>query len=164
MSWGGTCNVIAINNRRIKRKDAVDTSYPSKGETWRGGSFRDKFKSFFECIKGRKYRVPGFLATTIKRSVAANFAFQAKSRRRAIWRIVFDKRGKRQPEYRVQHLTFVSKTLVRGEHEYLFPPYSVFMMLSINWSAEMNKPHEFTIQAALDNKEEDEDLPLIPWY
>ena len=82
-----------------------------------------------------------------------------------MWRITFDPRGKLNPEYRVKHMTFVSKTLISGENEYLFAPYSVFTLVSVKWSAnEETSPHEFTIHAALDNKEEDEYLPLSPWY
>lgn len=157
----------SLNTRRVTRKTStgVDPSYPPKGETWRGGGFREACAPFFERMRGRKYRVPGFLATSIKRSVAANFAFRiGKNRPRAMWHIAFDPRGKRHPEYRVQHLTFVSKSFTRGEHEYLFPPYSVFTLLSITWSETLGTPHEFCIQAARDNQEEYEDLPLAPWY
>ena len=61
-------------------------------------------------------------------------------------------------------MAFVSKTLIAGEREYLFAPYSVFTLVSVKWSAKLIKPHEVTIRSALDNKEEDEDLPLTPWY
>ena len=61
-------------------------------------------------------------------------------------------------------MTFVSKTLMKGESEYLFAPYSVFTLVSVKWSGELHKPHEFTIRAARDNKREVEELPLTPWY
>jgi len=159
----------SINSRRVKRVDTsdsgVDPTYPKKGETWRGGGFRTRHRPFFERMIGKKYRVPGFLATSIKRSVAAKFAFDpSKTHPCAIWRIAFDTRGKLHPEYRVQHMTFVSKTLIKGESEYLFAPYSVFTLLSVEWSPKRRKPHEFVIQAAVDNQDEEEDLPLAPWY
>ena len=82
-----------------------------------------------------------------------------------MWRITFDPRGKEDPDCRVRHMTLVSKTLIMGEHEYLFAPYSVFTLVSVKWSEhDLVNPHEFTIQAARDNKEEDECLPLTPWY
>ena len=81
-----------------------------------------------------------------------------------MWRITLDPRGVLNPEYRVRHMGFVSKTLVTGENEYLFVPYSVFTLVSVKWSAEVAKPHQFTIQAARDNKQEDERLPLCPWF
>ena len=119
--------------------------------------------------KGQKYRVPGFLASSTERKIAAKFAFDAfedngDAHPCVIWRIVFDPRGERHPQYRVKHMTFVSKTLVEGEEEYLFAPYSVFTLVSTEWSVQLRKPHEFTILAAYDNKTEDENLPLTPWY
>ena len=84
---------------------------------------------------------------------------------RAIWRVTFDPRGILDPDYRVKHMSFVSKTLIAEEAEYLFAPYSVFTLVSVKWSAaKVIKTHEFTIRAAHDNKEEDENLPLTPWY
>merc|ERR1712224_131879 len=156
-----------INTRRVHRENAgsnVDVqSYPPDGETWRGGGFRDEHKAFFNSTKGKKYRVPAFLATSKNRSVAAVFASGAsKSHPCAIWCIKFDERGKEHPEYRVRHMTFVSKTLVPDEEEYLFAPYSVFTLKKIKWSAKLVKPHKFTIVAACDNQEEDESLPLAP--
>ena len=116
-------------------------------------------------VQDKKYRVPGFLATSNRRSVASGFAFKSdKAHPCAIWRITFDPRGKKHAQYRVQHMSFVSKTLIPGEREYLFAPYSVFTLVSVQWSANLREPHEFTIHAAIDNKSEDENLPLTPWY
>jgi len=161
--------VRCINSRRVKRiaggEDEVDPTYPKKGQTWRGGGFRKRVRPFFEGIVGKKYRVPGFLATSSKRAIAAKFAFDpSQTHPSAIWCIKFDPRGKDHPEFRVYHMTFVSKTLIKGEHEYLFAPYSVFTLVSVEWSTKLRKPHEFVIQAAIDNQEEAEDLPLAPWY
>ena len=148
----------AINTRRVRRvtKGADDMSYPRNGETWRGGGFRSQHRAFFEGMIGKKYRVPGFLATSAKRSIAAKFAFAAfeedDSHPCVIWRVRVDPRGKMHPEHRVKHMTFVSKTLVEGEEEYLFAPYSVFTLVSAEWSDRLSKPHEFTVQAARDNK------------
>ena len=164
---------LSINNRRVCHTSKLSTfdlegleqSYPSNGESWRGGGFRNRFRPFFERIKGQKYRVPGFLATSNQRSVASGFAFKAnKNRSRALWRVTFDRRGKKNAKYRVQHMSFVSKTLIKGEGEYLFAPYSVFTLVSVKWSAKIKEPHHFNILAAVDNQDEGEDLPLAPWY
>ena len=159
----------SINSRRVNRMgdDAhvIDATYPPNGETWRGGSFEVKYTDFFVRLVGKKYRVPGFLATSNKRKIADGFVMRVdKDHPRALWRILFDPRGKHEHEYRVQHMTFVSKTLVKGEHEYLFSPYSVFKLVSVNWSNTLRKAHEFVIEAAIDNREESENLPLTPWY
>merc|ERR1712150_243264 len=158
-----------INTRRVNRGHAgashIDHSFPTNGETWRGGGFRQEHKKFFQSIKGKKYRVPGFLSTTNKKAVAAMFAFNVdKTNPSAMWRIVFDPRGESDPRFRVKHMTFVSKTLIKGEGEYLFAPYSVFTLQAVSWSTKLDKPHQFTIHAACDNKKEDENLPLAPWY
>ena len=159
----------SINARRVKRvadaKQIGTATYPRKGETWRGSSFRNEFQDFFTQLVGQKYRVPGFLATSNKRKVAVEFVTSVQELLpRALWHIQFDRRGKRDHAYRVQHMTFVSKTLFKDEHEYLFSPYSVFTLVSVIWSDKLRKAHEFTIEAAIDNKDESEDLPLTPWY
>ena len=163
----------SMNSRRVRRGNVaanIDVqSYPSNGETWRGGGFRRQYRAFFERMIGQKYRVPGYLATSDDRQIAVAFAFKAStvhpSHPCAVWRITFDARGKLNPKYRVKHMTFVSKTLTAGENEYLFAPYSVFTLVSVKWSETFEaSPHLFTIHAALDNKEEDECLPLAPWY
>ena len=159
----------SINSRRIRRTGVHANvnvqSYPPTGETWRGGGFRRQHRAFFERILGKKYRVPGFLSTSDNRQVAVAFASQADGAHPcAMWRITLDPRGNNRPEYRVKHMSFVSKTLAVDEREYLFVPYSVFTLVSVKWSEELIAPHEFTIRAAHDNKEEDDGLPLAPWY
>ena len=158
----------SINSRRVNREDLgpdIDPSYPRYGETWRGGGFRNHCRPFFDSMLGRKYRVSGFLATSSNRRVAAKFAFKAdRDHPRALWSIRFDRRGKREHKYRVQHMSLVTKTLVKGEREYLFAPYSVFKLASVKWSTDLSTPHQLTIEAANDNRAEDEDLPLTPWY
>merc|ERR1712084_144744 len=71
----------SINSRRIRRRNVHASinvqSYPPKGETWRGGGFRREHRAFFERMIGKKYRVPGFLATSLRREIAAAFAFKA---------------------------------------------------------------------------------------
>lgn len=152
----------SINSRRVERKSSV---YPPKGETWRGTKFKKRFKPFYEDMIERKYRVPGFLATSCKKAIAAGFGYNKNNTHPyAMWHVMFDVRGEVQPEFRVKHMTFVSKTLIPGEGEYLFAPYSVFSVVSVRWSDQLNRPHLLTIMPACDNKQEDEDLPLAPWY
>ena len=157
----------ALRTRRLGEGVSKDVVvYPPDGQLWRGSTFNDKFRPFFEGMLGKKYRVPGFLATSENRQIAVAFALKAGGNGHpcVVWRITFDPRGKDHPKYRVKHMTFVSKTLIVGEHEYLFAPYSVFTLASVKWSEELITPHEFSIRSALDNRKEDEDLPLTPWY
>ena len=46
--------------------------------SWRGGGFRDECKDFF--APGVKYRVPGFLATSLRKYTAENFISMAADR------------------------------------------------------------------------------------
>ena len=139
-------------------------TFPPNGETWRGGGFRREFQAFYKRIQGQKYRIPGFLATSSKKSVAAEYALKAAATKQCVmWRVVFDPRGELQPEFRVTHVVCVRKTRLH-ELEYLFPPYSVFTVVSVNWSIVTDDPHEITIRAANDSNEEPENLPLAPWY
>ena len=81
-----------------------------------------------------------------------------------VWTIRFDRRGKYLHKYRVQHMSIVTKTLVKGECECLFAPYSVFKLQSVKWSTKLSEPHQLIIEASNDNREESEYLPLTPWY
>merc|ERR1712224_259604 len=99
----------SINTRCVRRNSTgasiSEQSYPPNGETWRGGGFRQQHRSFFQSIKGQKYRVPGFLATSSKRSIAVGFLYKLDSKQpRALWRILFDRRGEKHVEYRVRHM------------------------------------------------------------
>ena len=161
--------IRSINSRRVNREtvNPLHQTFPAKGQTWRGGGFRDEHRAFFDRVKGSKYRVPGFLATSSDKRVAKAFAVKADktgSYPSAIWRFKFDPRGEHEAEYCVKHMTLVSKTLISGELEYLFAPYSVFTLQSIEWSNELARPHKFFLRPVIDNKMEDEELPLAPWY
>ena len=63
-----------------------------------------------------------------------------------------------------KHVNLVTTTNVEGEQEYLFAPYSAFTVLSVSWNAgTVAEPHQIDLLAAVDNKDEPEDLPLAPW-
>ncbi len=58
------------------------------------------------------------------------------------------------------------KTLVHGELEFLYAPYSVFEVLAVDWKARprWEDPHAVTLQVAPDNTRPDDfELPLAPW-
>ena len=53
---------------------------------------------------------------------------------------------------------------LKDEQEYLFAPYSVFTVRSVQWTAGTGEdPHQIDLDAAVDNKGPSEDLPLAPW-
>jgi hypothetical protein len=53
-----------------------------------------------------------------------------------------------------------------AEAEFLFAPYSVFTVETVELSSRNTylDPHVVTLRAAVDNRHEPEDLPLAPWY
>ena len=131
---------------------------------WRGGGFNDDFKDFF--VVGKYYRCPAFLATSLKKDVSMKFLTMqmSKSIPTMQWIIVLDGRGTKNPKYRCMHASFVLKSHLSQEHEFLFSPYSVFQVIATEWSPKRNKHHTIALRAAIDNMNHPEDLPLAPWY
>lgn len=159
--------VKGINVRRVLLREQMASSkkikFPKNGLCFRGGGFRNQHQAFF--CKGRKYRVPGFLATSLSLHIAKGFARRADAQHpRIVWTVVMDPRGETDPVYRCNHVNFVQHTVVKGESEYLFAPYSVFAVTCARWSNDLVAPHEIEVKAALDNRRESEDLPLAPWF
>ena len=164
---GAVVLVRSINQlcvtRRINENQQV---LPPDDRCFRGGGLPDQHRAFFQ--PGKKYRVPGFLATSFKEDKAEEFLYRAhdESKLPAVkWVIELDPRGKSSFKYRCKHVNFVSKTNVPGEEEYLFAPYSVFTVKSAHWSdtPDDETPHIITLTAAIDNRKESEELPLAPW-
>ena len=74
-----------INNRVVHRGDDAKADkieklwaekFPKDGIVYRGGAFDNAFQSFF--VPNKKYRVPGYLATSLIKSVAVSFALRAR--------------------------------------------------------------------------------------
>ena len=84
------------------------------------------------------------------------------------WEVLLDPRGLDSPEFRCRHVNFLQNTQlpVEVEEEFLFTPYSVFTVLSLHVPdrPSVQDPVVVQVQAAMDNTEEAEDLPLAPWY
>lgn len=163
--------IRAINVRMVVRRgDDISKKnskfrFPKNGLCWRGTSFDMKHKDFFR--PGVKYRVPGFLATSLQKSTAIKFITRHNDViHRVLWEVRLDPRGAKQPLYRCQHVHYVHKTHVSGEDEYLFAPYSVFTVAQKPMWNETTSvdPHRIVLVASLDNKRESSDLPLAPWY
>jgi len=141
-------------------------TFPSGGITWRGTGFDDSLRSFF--TEGKEYRVPGFLATSFSKNVAETFVFNnatAYGKPAVLWKVHVDPDGARDPAKLCKHVNYVRHTFVSGEEEYLFTAYSVFTIRKVTWSEDSSTtPHEIELDAALDNTECSQDLPLAPWY
>lgn len=161
-----------INQRVVHRgeaekaarlKDLWRNKFPKDGVVYRGGGFDNRFQSFF--TPGKTYRVPGYLATSLHKSVATAFAVRARhSRARVIWNIKVDTRGITDPLYRCKHAFILEKTHIPGEEEYLFVPYSTFTVETTEWSTNLTQAHHISVKAAMDNLNEATDVPLAPWY
>jgi len=161
-----------INERVVNRgEDAKQkklnklwsTKFPKDGIVHRGGAFDNRFQSFF--VAGKKYRVPGYLATSFDKYVGTSFALRApENMARVIWKIAVDARGITDPMYRCKHAFVLEMTHIPGEEEYLFVPYSAFTVVKTQWSDNFTQPHVIQLKAAIDNLTEDVELPLAPWY
>ena len=120
-------------------------------------------RDFF--VEGKKYRVPGFLATSFSDDVAKNhFMVSAESRGEepTLWTVRLDRRGATDPQHRCLHVNL----LEGDEQEFLFVPYSTFTVEAVQWSRRptLAKPHHITIFAANDTRAAPEDLPVAPWF
>ena len=155
-----------INQLCVTRRKKVPL-LPPNGLCFRGSSLPDAHRSFF--TPGKKYRAAGFLATSFKLSVAKRFIYNAHHGQGGVpvvlWRIHLDERGQDNFEFTCKHVNYVQNTNVAGEDEFLFVPYSVFTVRSVEWNkGDDRHPHVIELEAAVDNRDEPEDLPLAPWY
>ena len=112
---------------------------------------------------GIKFRAPMFVATSFELGTAYEFAERAEQRQEppVIWTFTLN------PATRCNHANFVEgKTLVQGENEFLYAPYSVFTVVSVEWAdaPTWEEPHKIELAVAPDNNRPAFDnLPLAPW-
>eukprot|EP01045_Picozoa_sp_COSAG04_P026493 COSAG04_NODE_3688_length_2605_cov_3.627694_2_plen_270_part_00 len=161
----------------VGRTAAEGLRFPANGITYRGGAFDDAHRAFFTV--GKKYRVPGFLATSFSQAKAREFIYNqatALGRQEIMWVVRVDPAGEHDPSKRCKHVNFVSHSLVGGEAEYLFTAYSIFTIRSVAWG-QGGAPHRIELDAASDNAVAaeggvgrwatpagSEGLPLATWY
>jgi hypothetical protein len=147
----------AINQLCVTAGPAREVAvHPPDNICYRGGGFDDRYRSFY--VQGRQFRQPAYLATSFSVDVADNFIKRSKMPAKIRWLIRID------PDRKCLHVNLVKRTNVPGEEEYLFAPYSAFTVSSATWNAgTVADPHVVELLAAVDNKEEPEDLPLAPW-
>ncbi len=158
--------VRAINALCVAgRKGEARVEFPPNGRTFRGTAFNSGHRDFF--VPGKKYRVPGFLATSFDETTARGFASRKGldlGKPAVLWEVHVDPAGEHDRARRCKHVNYVRKSLVDGEKEYLFTAYSVFTVLNVDWSDDDMAMSRIELEAALDNSAEDEGLPLAPWY
>eukprot|EP00039_Didymoeca_costata_P017621 m.326826 g.326826 ORF g.326826 m.326826 type:complete len:424 (-) comp16560_c2_seq75:188-1459(-) len=162
LAWGiaGLC---------VARNQALTTFFPPDSCAYRGAVLPDEHIGFFNV--GRKYRVPGFLATSFEQEFAKRFCQRAwhannEAHGAVIWIVDVDPAGKIDKSKLCQHAGLVLSSHFQYEKEYLFVPYSVFTVKDVKLSNNPNyrNPHIIRLEAAHDNKLELENLPLAPWY
>ena len=117
--WIPGINLLCVTRRE---PDMPEVPFPPRCETYRGGGFDNSHKGFWTV--GKKYRVPGFLATSFDEKVADKFIGYTKMPATIKWVIKFDPRGQTNLKYRCKHVNLVKKVVshVPGEEEYLFAP------------------------------------------
>jgi hypothetical protein len=125
--------VRAINTLLITgRTDKSMIRFPPGGIVYRGGGLPDEHRKFYK--PGKKYRVPGFLATTFSSVVAGTFIASADRRGEpcVLWVVHLDPAGEHSVARRCMHVNFVTHTNVQGEGEYLFAPYAPFEVMAVS--------------------------------
>ena len=118
---------------------------------WRGGGFDNAFQDFF--VVGKTYRCPGFLATSFKQEVSMKFVGLSMMKKipTILWIVLLDEKGTTDPKHRCMHASFVQKSHLGNEREFLFSPYSVFHVVATEWSPGIKKHHTVVLRAATDN-------------
>ena len=134
-------------------------------------------RAFF--APGVAYRAPAFVATSSSEAVArlsflASPPFPPPSaeqrppfQEHTLWKFHFD--CELPESVRCRHVNFIPSDLsmVGGEDEYLFVPYSCFTVCQVRWqegATSADHPHVIEVQVAPDNKRMPEDLLVAPWY
>jgi len=134
----------------------TDSRSTEANVTWRGGGLPSKHQWFYE--KGKKFRTDMFVATSFHIDVAQEF-WRRADEDPVEWKVCF---GANKVCRHVNFISGVSE--VEDEKEFLFPPYSVFTVKEVHWSDDLSaEPHRVVLQAAMDNANEPEDLPVAPW-
>jgi hypothetical protein len=158
--------VRAINALCVAgRIGGAGAAFPTNGRTFRGTAFDDAHRNFF--VEGKKYRAPGFVATSFDETTALGFAVRNgldRGKPAVLWVVHVDPAGEHDPTRRCKHVSFVNNGLAGRENEYLFTAYSVFTVRRVEWSDDATTLSRIELEAAIDNRDEDESLPLAPWF
>lgn len=155
-------NTLIVTDRSV-RKDARIPS-PKNNETFRGSGI--PWIEVQKFIVGLSYRVSMFVATAFVKKTAYNFLKKVASPLVPVLFIF-----QLDEDLGVDHAMYLEGlTLVEGEWEFLYSPYSAFTVVkvelppgdaaSIRWS----NPVIITLAVAPDNLAEPEDLPTISWH
>jgi hypothetical protein len=115
------CAILASGlkaNLVAARSDGT-IAFPTNGECWRGGSFNMQHKDWFDSMVGKKYRIPAFLATSVKQTVTDTCMGMAEGEGFPVvqWKIQRDKRGDpagdNDPRYTCKHVNLLREPAPR---------------------------------------------------
>jgi len=105
------------------------SKWPSGDKTYRGIGLPEAERSWF--TEGKIYRVPMFLATSFQQDTAQSFMRRMSNsvNKPTLFIFNFD------PEDKCKHANYLGDvTAVKGEDEFLLPPYSGFQVEGVQWS------------------------------
>lgn len=153
----------AINSLVVTRRGGV-VSWPADGRTYRGTGLPRAELSFFERLRGEKYRSPMPLASTKQRAIASHFLSQVQRDLEPVMFVFCFRDDIAPPCVHANYLESV--TQVRGEEEILFSAYSAFQVgaVEIKNDATWMQPHAVMLEVCPDNRLERENLPLAKWH
>lgn len=153
--------LIVTNLGRVGAMQADGgTCWPADFVTHRGTSMPLEELQFFK--EGRVYRAPMFLATSFDESTATDFMRNTPAERVPVhFKFLLDRNSKCDHALYLEHYT-----LVRGEKELLYVPYSAFKVKSVFVPDQPRYGHPAVIELEVfpNNQDESEDVPLSTWH
>jgi hypothetical protein len=134
---------------------------------FRGGGFDPKYRGFYESLASAStaaFRIPQYWATSLSQDVAIRFMHnnsggaQHNGLHSLLWDISMP------ADEDMWNAALVQSSHFAGEQEYLFVPFSTFVVLQVSWGDGTHaRPHRIELMARCDNRNESADLPTAPW-
>lgn len=137
--------------------------WPKNNLLYRGGAITIPLQAQF--IEGKKYRCPFLLSTSLKRKIAEMFCNRAVQRKIDSVLYIFHLNEKEGCKcYNVANIS--SDSNVCSEQEFLFFPYSVFTVRSVEWkeTTTVTTPHIIHLDVEVNSDQESEFLPIVEWH
>ena len=138
---------------------------------FRGGGFDPHHRAFYDSLNSYRtagvevgaaaFRIPQYWATSLSEDVATRF-MRDNSRhdglQSVLWTISM------AADVNMWNAALVESSHFVGEQEYLFVPFSTFVLLQVRWGVGTHdKPHRIEVLARCDNRKESDQLPTAPW-
>ena len=155
-----------LHTRASRGGGTASTQWPEANRVFRGGALPARHHWFFSV--GRRYRIPMFLSTSADRDVAEDMMRERGGPDFVLWIIEFD--ASRKCDH-VNHVNRNDGTLdaadpnTAAEDEYLFAPYATFVVANAIFqdAPTASNPHVVVLHAAVNNRNEPNDLMSAPW-